>query len=169
MEIWRNVEGSFGCYKVSNLGNVFSFRRPVFREARQRKPWVTTGGYLCTDIIINEIRHTSKVHRLVAEAFIPNPNCYRVVNHKDGNKKNNHIDNLEWCDHSHNNQHAWDTGLKIKKYGEDHPQSSLTQNQADELRRLKASGVKRAELCALFKVSYSTVDKIVGNRQYVKK
>jgi len=166
MEIWRNVKGSFGCYKISNLGNVYSCRGGVNNTKRQRRPWITTGGYLCTDIIIHERRHTSKVHRLVAEAFLPNPEKYRVVNHKDGNKQNNRVDNLEWCDHSHNNQHAWDTGLRLKTLGENHPQSKLTQEQADEIRSLKKSGVKRKQLCELYSVSISVIDKVVSYRQY---
>lgn len=163
------IAGTNGCFQISNLGNAYSFRGALFKSARNRKPWVTTGGYLCTDIIINEDRFTRKVHRLVAEAFLPNPKNYRVVNHMDGNKLNNCVGNLEWCDHSHNNQHAWDTGLNPKKYGGDNPLLLLTWEQADELRELKKAGIKRKELAERFGVSIVTVDKIVGNRQYVKK
>lgn len=165
MEIWRNVKGTFGCYKISNLGNYASYRG---RQWNDRKPWITTGGYLCVDIYVNEKRTTPKVHRLVAEAFLPNPNNHRVVNHKNGIKTDNHIDNLEWCNHSYNNQHAWDTGLKLKTLGENHPQASLTQEQADEIRKIrKDRKIRRSHLAEKYNVSIPTIDRILGNRAYV--
>lgn len=57
-------------------------------------------------------RKAKKLHQLLAEAFIDNPNNYEYINHKDGNKQNNELSNLEWCDHSHNLKHAWDNGLR---------------------------------------------------------
>lgn len=68
-------------------------------------------GYLQVSLCVNGIRMRYKVHRLVAMLFIPNPNCLPQINHKDGNKENNHYSNLEWCDAYYNNKHARDTGL----------------------------------------------------------
>ncbi len=63
----------------------------------------------------NDFQETVRVHRLIAQTFIPNPNGYSVVNHKDGNKQNNDVSNLEWCTYSYNNLHAYATGLKKGK------------------------------------------------------
>lgn len=83
------------------------------KKEKKLKPELTKVGYLRVLLIspTNERKHKS-VHRLVAETFIPNPNKLPQVNHKDGNKLNNHISNLEWCDSTHNNRHALATGLR---------------------------------------------------------
>ena len=74
-----------------------------------------SGGYLYHDLRFNGKRYTRRVNRLVAEAFLDNPKNLPVVNHKDGNKLNNHVDNLEWCSYSENNKHAYDVLEKVKK------------------------------------------------------
>ena len=82
-----------------------------------------SAGYLY--VIIN--KKTALVHRLVAEAWIPNPDNLDFVNHKDGDKKNNNVENLEWCNRSHNLQHAYDTGLRSKKLSEQDKNDIKTQ------------------------------------------
>jgi hypothetical protein len=81
-----------------------------------------SAGYLY--VIIS--KKTALVHRLVAEAWIPNPDNLDFVNHKDGDKKNNNVDNLEWCSRSYNLQHAYDTGLRSKKLSEEDKESIKT-------------------------------------------
>ncbi|MCQ2608556.1 MAG: NUMOD4 motif-containing HNH endonuclease [Bacteroidales bacterium] len=101
-EIWKNTE--YDGYMVSNLGKVKS----------KYKILTTTDnghGYLTVMMSIKNQQFRRYVHRLVAKAFIPNPNKFPQINHKDGNKSNNSIDNLEWCTQKMNNQHAWATGL----------------------------------------------------------
>lgn len=75
-------------------------------------------GYLCTRLLSNN--NTSRceyTHILIAKTFLPNPNNYPIVNHIDGNKHNNRIENLEWCTYSRNNKHAIDIGLRKKYVG----------------------------------------------------
>lgn len=110
MEIWKDIKGYEGLYQVSNLGNIKSLKRNTTHE-RILVPRVGRDGYkyvgLCKDGIIK----TKKIHRLVAETFIPNPTNLSQINHKDGNKINNLLENLEWCNASYNQKHAIKLGL----------------------------------------------------------
>lgn len=100
---WKIIHQFDDKYKISSSGVI----KPVENKINNLK--VTNfHGYKT----INYKSKTHYVHRLVAKAFIPNPNNKPCVNHKDGNKLNNHIDNLEWCTYSENNKHAYRTGLK---------------------------------------------------------
>lgn len=93
MEIWKDIAGYEG-YQISNHGRVKSH----YKTARILKPYLNTDGYLNIDIKKKQY----KVHRLVAEAFIPNPENLPQVNHKDENKTNNNVTNLEWCTAEYN-------------------------------------------------------------------
>jgi hypothetical protein len=108
-EIWKPVAECNGEYYVSSWGRVKSFK---FGKERILKPAIQSKGYQFIVICQKKTKpKTSTIHKLVAMAFIPNPNEKPQVNHKDGNKLNNHIDNLEWVTIKENIQHAWDTGL----------------------------------------------------------
>lgn len=99
-EIWKDIDPK-GIYKISNLGRV----RTTIRQGCSvefLKPAVNCKGYLTVDLRWDGKRHHATIHRLVALAFIPNPNNYPEVNHKDEDKTNNRVDNLEWCDHWYN-------------------------------------------------------------------
>lgn len=97
-EIWKDCKGYEGLYQVSNMGRVWSVRKQ-----RCIKPWKDSRGYLTLELVaLNGKRKTEKVHRLVAIAFIENPNGLPQVNHKDENKENACADNLEWCDAKYN-------------------------------------------------------------------
>jgi hypothetical protein len=82
-------------------------------EARIMTQSLTKDGYLFISMSKDNIRKFPKIHQLVANAFIPNPNNYTCINHKDGDKLNNSIDNLEWCTFAENNKHAYATGLRV--------------------------------------------------------
>ena len=103
-EIWKDIEGYEGLYQVSNLGRVKSFPRKGTHTTKERilKLTKSNKNYVIVILKNNYIQKAKSVHRLVAEAFIPNPNNLPQVNHKDENKLNNKVDNLEWCDNIYN-------------------------------------------------------------------
>ena len=98
-----------GIYHISDQGRAKSYK---CSKERILKPILSgESGYLRIRIRVGK-QGMHSIHRLVALAFVPNPDKKPQVNHKDGNKLNNHVGNLEWCTSKENHQHAWDTGLK---------------------------------------------------------
>ena len=107
LEIWRNIKDYEGIYEVSNLGRIKSIsRNGTIKENRILKPNKVM-GYSQVGLQKYGTRKYKKIHRLVAEAFIPNPENKKEVNHKDGNKTNNCVDNLEWVTTSENQLHSY--------------------------------------------------------------
>lgn len=121
-EIWKDIPGFEGFYMVSNLGRVKSLPRVVMRSngksythkeviIKERK---NAWGYSTLPLTVSPGANKQRnwmVHRLVALAFLDNPNNYPQINHKDGDKSNNTPGNLEWCTNSMNQLHAWENGL----------------------------------------------------------
>lgn len=123
-------------YGVDEQGNLYSLKKsggfriaPLLMKIR-----LSREGYLWVNIYRDDstgvTKHSCFVHRLIAEAYLPNPDNKPEVNHKDGNKANNHVSNLEWCTKRENALHAFDLGLRVAnpapfkgKFNEDHPKS----------------------------------------------
>lgn len=95
----------FNGYHADELGNIHGIKNTILSK------WIDNVGYYQTILYQDGKRKYRRVHRLIAETFIENPNNFKQVNHKDGDKLNNHISNLEWCDNSTNTQHGYDKGL----------------------------------------------------------
>lgn len=115
-EEWMPVVGYEGFYEVSNLGNIDSLNDYNRKQKRKRlKPNIGAKGYSYV-VLSNRIkRKTIKVHRIVAMAFIPNPQGFPVINHKDENKLNNCADNLEWCTIKYNVNYGTGIERRIRK------------------------------------------------------
>ena len=105
MEEWKNIIGYEGLYEVSNKGNVRNVRRNKLLRLQKNQ------GYIRVALSKNGIKTWLRVHRLVAQAFIENPDNLPEINHLDEDKANNSVDNLEWCDRSYNNNY----GDRLKK------------------------------------------------------
>lgn len=108
MEVWRAVSGTKGFIEVSNEGRVRSLLKGI---PRVLKPQVDNRGYHRIRVTVEQVKATYKVHREVAKAFIENPDNLPQVNHKDGNKTNNCVENLEWATNKDNAHHAIANGL----------------------------------------------------------
>lgn len=103
-EIWKDIPNYEGLYQISNLGRVKSLPRKGTNTKKERilKFAKSNKNYLIAILTKHNKRNAKSVHRLVAEAFIPNPNNFPQVNHKDENRHNNCVDNLEWCTNRYN-------------------------------------------------------------------
>lgn len=175
--IWKSVKGYEGIYEVSNSGYVRSLDHyPIGRngngiqKGRILKTSVSSKGYLQCSLSLEKKRFHTGVHRLVAIAFIENPNNLPQVNHKDGNKLNNNDWNLEWCTNSENQIHAVENGLIEHNYGQKHHMAKLTNVQASEIREKFILNPTRTlqSVADEYNVSLQTIFKIKQNQTYVK-
>lgn len=118
-EYWTDIKDFEGLYQVSNLGRVKSLGNDKTRKEKILKPKINSNGYCAVDLCNRGIyiKYNVLVHRLVAQAFIPNPDNLPVINHKDECKTNNHISNLEWCTQKYNAHYSriWEKTGRFSK------------------------------------------------------
>lgn len=125
---WKRIKGFEWRYSISEYGQIASIRRSLGK--RLMKPRKKKNGYLEIKLSDSGKRHFFLIHRLVGLHFVPNPNNLPEINHKDGNKENNHYSNLEWVTSSENQKHAFRLGLQKVRRGKEHVQS-IPINQLD--------------------------------------
>lgn len=165
MEIWKRIEG-FEDYEISSTGRVRSHKSltPVILKPRR-----THDGYVWYSLCLNGKGHTKRANRLVAEAFIPNPEGKKTVNHIDGNKENNNVENLEWSTRAEQMQHAYRLGLKSPVRGCMQGRHVLEPDQVREIRRTYRAHDKEFGMRALarkYGVSESVIFKCVKRTCY---
>lgn len=139
-EIWKDIKDYEGLYQISNYGRVKSLERFLCKRhvlCKILKSGKDKQSYELVALSKANKLKTFRVHRLVAQAFIPNPDNKPQVNHIDGNKQNNNVDNLEWCTNGENGKHAWDNGLRTKKYGKDRYNSRSVYQLTDDYKIIK--------------------------------
>jgi hypothetical protein len=160
-EIWKDVIGYEKLYLISSLGKLKSLqnnKEKILKLIPDKK------GYLRTRIGNLNNKKTIKIHRLVAIAFIPNPENKKEVNHRDGNKQNNNIENLEWCTGSENIKHAFKTGLR-RSDGNNHNNRKLSSIQVKEIRE-KRKIYSCIELGKMYNVSRVQILNIVTYKMW---
>lgn len=158
--IINNVESE---YLVDELGNVYSNKFERMNILRYNN---IRGGYKMCHMYLNGIKQSILVHRVVAEAFIPNPLNKPQVNHKNGIKTDNRAENLEWVTQSENIKHAYDNKLMIKTHKECW-NALLDENQVHEIRLLINKKIKQREIAKSYNVSEQTISSIKHNRIYI--
>lgn len=171
LEEWKDVVGWEDRYEVSNFGGVRSksylkhtcnMHGPMsfMTQAKDMAQTVNASGYLTIDLRKDKTRAAGIVHRLVAKAFIANPEDLPIVNHMDSDRRNNHFSNLEWCTQQHNVQHSYDSGSNSNA-ADLHPRRVLSSAIVAEMKALFRNGTSRNALVELYGFKYCTIDKAV--------
>ena len=163
-EIWKDYIYN---YQISNFGRI---RNKVTNKILKQN--ITGKGYLgCVVSLGSKNKKQSiKIHRAVAECFIPNPNNYQQVNHIDGNKKNNLYSNLEWCDNRYNTLHSYKLGLKKPVKGERFSHSKLSINDINFIRKNyipRDINYGARALARKYNVHHKTIEEIIHNKKWV--
>lgn len=158
---YKQIEGK---YIVTSDGRVFTFwnNRRKWKLQNRRKH---TNGYIRATINGKDVY----IHRLVAMLFLENPNNYKEVNHKDGNKENNNVENLEWCTRSQNNKHAFITGLRSYEHLREmakRPRKTRRKFTEDQIREIRASEKSDKTLAQEYGVVCSVIWQIKNRRTY---
>lgn len=159
-EVWKDVVGYEGLYKVSNTGKVYSYFYTL-RGIKNRllKGFVKKSGYTVVSLSKDKKFKTCSVHRLVAQAFIINHSNKPDVNHIDNNRSNNCVSNLEWCTNEENRKHC--VVQKRHSHNETHSNSKLT---LQNVKNIRNSDLLNKELASKYSVDVSIISKVKNNK-----
>lgn len=187
-EIWKDVRGYEGIYQISNKGNVRSLDKfqdfplftkgnscgnktvitPVFRKGKLMQLTEAKTGYFCVGLFKDKKNKWTLVHRLVADAFLNHDEKKKHVNHKDSNRKNNVVSNLEWCTPQENVKHAWKKGgLKNMPQKTFVSNAKLTDKQIAEIKNIKMSTkIANEKIANMYGVTRRSVDRLIKGESY---
>jgi hypothetical protein len=174
MEVWKDVNGFEGLYQVSNLGRVKSLERFVVNWAgtnslrKQKFLSIRKSklGYLDVKLCKDSIKYPLRVHRLVAMAFIPNTDKKTQVNHINGIKTDNRVENLEWVTGSENKIHAFRTGLQKPNFGTIAGAKKLTESDVIRIRSGEFGNLPQKEIAKIFSVSQITISRVLSKKRW---
>jgi len=165
MEIWKDIKGYERYYQVSNLGNVKSLTRrskhykggEKTTHERILKP-TSKSGYCSIALCKNGRAETCLIHRLMGKAFLPNPENKRTINHLNGIKTDNRIENLEWATYKENMNHAFDTGIRTRFF-----RNKITEKQVKEI---KNSKLIQTKLASKYNLTQANISAIVNYKSW---
>lgn len=173
--MWKPVVWYEGLYEVSDSGIIRTIPRRFVSEpsgrvvvvtGRIRKQHTNKKGYWRVGLSKNDKQKSFSTHRIVATAFVDNPNQYPEINHKDGCKDNNNATNLEWCTHMENIQHAIQNGLSRVLVGEENGCAKMDNNDVREIVTLHNAGASYREIANVVKCSETTISQILTGRTW---
>jgi hypothetical protein len=171
-EIWKSVKGYEGFYEVSNLGRVRTIARiaiglsklknprktPV--KAKIKKSRINQSGYVTVALVRNNVSAVTYLHRIIATAFISNPKGYKIINHKNGIKSDNRIENLEWCTSGYNNQHAINTRLRKPA------RAQIDEKMAYKIREMRSQKLTYEKIGELVGISKASIGAFLRGTNY---
>ena len=162
-EIWKDIPGYEGVYQVSNMGILRSCH---FGREKILKISHTSHGYSCASLYINGIQKNILMHQIVCAVFLDNRKAFRCINHKNGIKTDNRVDNLEWCTHRENTLHSYSLGLQNAPKAWNSKRSRINEKQAREILALSKT-MSNNKISKIFGVSSVTIDRFMrGESKY---
>jgi hypothetical protein len=173
MEVWKDIQGYEGLYQVSNLGRVKSLEKSIphlgyYRKVKEKVLSGTMSNYGYLVYKLGGKIKGKKIygHRLVAQTFLPNNENKPFVNHINGIKTDNRIENLEWCTQLENVDHAYKFGL-MDNYGEKNPMSKITESIAKEI-KYGHKNLNQTEIAKLYNMKQNSISQIINGIRWKK-
>lgn len=159
--IWKAVPEFEGLYEANQLGQIKSLPKRGFNVEKILKPQKNlTTGYLYFFFKKNNKVKSINIHRIIAKLFISNPENKPCVNHRNGNKTDNHYSNLEWCTYSENTLHSYENQLQVKLFGDDCYNVKIADKDINEIFNFIKNGKSIKEIAKQYNVHPSTISKI---------